>query len=65
MAALPLLLQDFNLLVFASFAGRTHQHYRLHMARVGYKDVIAPDTPLEESLLTVVISPFKIRLLKY
>jgi len=30
-AALSLPLQDFHLLAFASFAGRTHQYYRLNM----------------------------------
>ena len=39
MAALPLPLQDFHLLAFASFAGRTHQYYRLNMAWVDETDV--------------------------
>jgi len=30
-AALPLPLQDFHLLASASFAGRTHQDYRLNV----------------------------------
>ena len=33
MAALSLPLQDFHLLAFASFAGRTHQYDRLDVAR--------------------------------
>jgi hypothetical protein len=38
-AALPLPLQDFHLLAFASFAGRTHQYYALNVARVDGIDV--------------------------
>jgi len=38
-AALPLPLQDFHLLAFASFAGRTHQYYRLHMGWVDGIDI--------------------------
>jgi len=38
-AALPLPLQDFHLLAFASFAGRTHQDNTLHMGRVDGIDV--------------------------
>jgi len=33
-AALPLPLQDFHLLAFASFAGRTHQGNALNMYRL-------------------------------
>jgi len=35
-AALPLPLQDFHLLAFASFAGRTHQDDTLNMKFLGY-----------------------------
>jgi len=45
-AALPLPLQDFHLLAFASFAGRTHQYYRLHMAGVAIIDVVGLYYPL-------------------
>jgi hypothetical protein len=39
-AALPLPLQDFHLLAFASFAGRTHQYYALNVAREHQIDVL-------------------------
>jgi len=38
-AALPLPLQDFHLLAFASLAGRTHQYHALNMGRVDGIDV--------------------------
>jgi len=38
-AALPLPLQDFHLLAFASLAGRTHQYHALHMGRLDGIDV--------------------------
>jgi hypothetical protein len=45
-AALPLPLQDFHLLAFASFAGRTHQYDRLNVPWGYKKDVVLLWYPL-------------------